>query len=324
MAFDKILIIRFSSIGDIVLTTPIIRCVKIQMKVEVHFLTKPEFSHIVNNNPFIDKVHLTHPSVKKSLESLQGEKFDLVIDLQKNLKSFRIKKGLNSTEISFDKLNVKKWMFVNFKINKLPQRHLVDRYFDAVNSLKIKDDGQGLDYFILPEDEYDAIGLVEGIKYQVLVMGANHFTKRIPLDKCIEIIERSASVNTVLLGGNDVIEMANELSEKFPDKTINLCGKIGLGVSAGIIKHAKRIITGDTGLMHIAAALHKEIIVLWGNTTPFFGMYPYFGYKNPATYKNFEVQNLYCRPCSKLGHDACPKGHFKCMMDIDLTSIQDY
>jgi ADP-heptose:LPS heptosyltransferase len=274
----------------------------------------------VQHNPFVDKVHHFHKSIKDTIDLLAEEKFDLIIDLQKNINSFRIKKGLNTAHITFDKLNIKKWILVNLKLNKLPNIHLVDRYFISLQPLGIKNDGKGLDYFILPEDEYDALSIVDGLKYDVLVLGANYFTKRIPLNKCEEIIQQSQN-QIILLGGKDVSETADILAEKFPEKTINLCGKIGLGNSAGVIKHAHKVITGDTGLMHIAAALQKEIYILWGNTTPSFGMYPYYGSQNKSKSTSLEVEGLKCRPCSKLGFDSCPKGHFKCMLDQNIAAI---
>ncbi|MGB4959509.1 MAG: glycosyltransferase family 9 protein [Saprospiraceae bacterium] len=316
MSYSKILVIRFSSIGDIVLTTPVIRCLKQQLNAEIHYLVKPGFASVIHENPNIDKIHLLKESVSETITILQSESFDLVIDLQKNLRSIRITSGLDCKVIRFDKLNIKKWMAVNLKVNQLPQgKHIVDRYFKALDELGIKDDGEGLDYYIMPEDEYDAQGLINGMKYQVLVLGATYFTKRIPKEKCIDIIV-SSEHHTILLGGKDVSELAHELAIIFPEKVINYCGKIGLGVSAGIIKHAQRVVTGDTGLMHIAAAFHKEITVLWGNTIPEFGMYPHYGHKNPDRHIDLQVQNLPCRPCSKLGYDHCPKGHFKCMNEI--------
>jgi ADP-heptose:LPS heptosyltransferase len=238
--------------------------------------------------------------------------------LHKNYRSFRICNALGIKTVRFDKMNVRKWMAVNLKINRLPtDKHLVDRYFESLQEINIHDDGEGLDYFIMPEDEYDAQGLVTGINYQVLVLGATYFTKRIPKEKCVEIIAITDK-HTVLLGGTDVSDLAAELSGLFPEKVVNFCGKVGLGVSAGMIKHAKKIITGDTGLMHIAAALQKEINVLWGNTIPEFGMYPYYGFKNLDRHLDLQVLNLNCRPCSKLGFDKCPKGHFKCMLDLEI------
>lgn len=320
MALKKILIIRFSSIGDIVLTTPIIRCLKLQLGVELHILTKHIFSTVVSQNPYIDKIHYAKEHIKDTIAILKKENYDVIIDLQKNLHSYRIKTKLTAVQLTFEKLNIKKWLLVNLKVNSLPDMHIVDRYFDAIKSLGVVNDGQGLNYFILPENEEDALHIINGISYQVLVLGANYFTKRIPLAKCREIIHNNHG-HTVLLGGADVTELAYMLANEFPEKTINLCGKIGLPVSAGVIKHAKRIVTSDTGLMHIAAAFQKEIFVLWGNTVSTFGMYPYYGADNINKVTHLEVLGLDCRPCSKLGFDKCPKGHFKCMMDIDVSAL---
>ena len=235
------------------------------------------------------------------------------------MKSFKISQSLGVKTIRFNKMNVRKWLTVNLKINNLPKgKHLVDRYFDALSETGIKDDGEGLDYFIMPEDEFDAQELIKGIpEFQVLVLGATYFTKRIPKERCIDIISLYPHT-TIMLGGQDVHQLAGEISALLPAKVVNFCGKIGLGVSAGIIKHAEKIFTGDTGLMHIAAALQKELLVLWGNTIPDFGMYPFYGYNHQEKHKNLQVDGLSCRPCSKLGYDHCPKGHFRCMMDIKI------
>jgi ADP-heptose:LPS heptosyltransferase len=302
-----------------VLTTPVVRCLKKQTGAEIHYLVKQSFAHVIHDNPYIDKIHHYKPDSASTVTNLKEENFDLIVDLQKNIKSFKISQSLGVNTIRFNKMNVRKWLAVNLKINKLPKgKHLVDRYFEALMETGIKDDGEGLDYFIMPEDEFDAQELVKGIsEFQVLILGATYFTKRIPKEKCVDIISLYPHT-TILLGGKDVHDLANEISEIFPVKVANFCGKIGLGVSAGIIKHAERIFTGDTGLMHIAAALQKELYVLWGNTIPDFGMYPFYGYNHQEKFTNLQVEGLSCRPCSKLGYDACPQGHFKCMMNIEI------
>jgi ADP-heptose:LPS heptosyltransferase len=319
MSVQKILIIRFSSIGDIVLTTPVVRCIKKQLNAEVHYLVKPGFAHVIHENPYIDRIHRLSENQNDTISELKEENFDLIIDLHKSIRSLRISQALSIKTIRFDKLNISKWLAVNLNINRLPKaKHLVDRYFDALSGLGVKDDGEGADYFIMPEDEYDAQELIKGFSdFQVLVLGATYFTKRIPKEKSIEIIALYPH-HTILLGGKDVHDSAAEISELFPEKVINFCGKIGLGVSAGIIKHSRRVYTGDTGLMHIAAALQKELKVLWGNTIPEFGMFPYYGANHPDNHTDLQVKNLSCRPCSKLGYDQCPKGHFRCMMDIEI------
>lgn len=317
----KILIIRFSSIGDIILTTPIIRSVKLQLNAEVHFLVKPSFKALLSHNPYIDKIHTYSTENDGISDLLKGENFDCILDLQKNIKSRILTTRLGVKSLTFDKLNIKKWILVNTKVNLLPDKHIVDRYYEAVAPLGIKNDGMGLDFFFDIAEVDKAQMILNGIThYQVLVLGANYFTKRIPATKCEELI-RGSKLLTILLGGKDVEQVAEELSEKLPDSTMNLVNKVNLNISAAIIKSATRIITGDTGMMHIAAALQKDMVVLWGNTVPQFGMYPYYGEKSRKKAIYLEAENLNCRPCSKLGYNACPKGHFKCMLDIDTAHI---
>jgi len=320
--FKKILIIRFSSIGDIVLTTPIIRCIKLQTGAEVHFLTKPGFQDLLKPNPYIDKFHILHDTVSATAPKLKDENYDLVIDLQKNIKSRYLCVLLGAKMITFDKLNIAKWIEVNLKMSVLPKgKHLVDRYFDSLRKINISNDGEGLDFFISTEDRMETLKLTNGLQYNVLVLGANYYTKRIPLSKCEEIIHNATST-IVLLGGKDVLEIAEALKSKFPSKVINQCGQLSLGKSAAYINYADAVISGDTGLMHIAAALKKKMYVIWGNTIPDFGMYAYYGQKSEVKSINLEVKNLSCRPCSKLGYDRCPKGHLKCMMENDVSVIQ--
>lgn len=289
-----------------------------QTGAEIHYLVKPAFVNVVNTNPYIDKCVVLNDNLKATISELRTENYDLIVDLHKNLRSYRISFALRVKTVRFDKLNFKKWLLVHFKWDLLPKnKHLVDRYFDALKPLGIQDDGMGLDYTILPQDEEKALQIITEKPYIVLVLGATYFTKRIPKEKCEAIIGKYTGI-TILTGGLDVAELADDLFAMYPDKVINCCGKVSLGVSAALIKFSQRVFSGDTGLMHIAAALQKEISVLWGNTVPQFGMYPYYGKKNKAKVTHYEVLGLSCRPCSKLGFDHCPKGHFKCMHDIDI------
>ena len=126
------------------------------------------------------------------------------------------------------------------------------------------------------------------------------------------------------MGGKEEKEIGERLNNLYPEKIINYCGKININESAYVVKNAACVITHDTGMMHIAAAFKKRIISVWGNTIPEFGMYPYFGSKNTDAelHSNIiEVKGLSCRPCSKIGFAKCPKGHFKCMNEIDLDKI---
>lgn len=317
----KILVVRFSSIGDIVLTTPILRCIKKQLKdVELHFVTKHNFLSVIENNIYIDKVFTIKDSLKDVIPQLKKENYDYIIDLHHNIRTLRLKTVLGKKSFSFNKLNWEKFLIVNFKKNKLPNTHIVDRYFETVDSFGIKNDGKGLDYFISEKDEVDVPSSLPTLfheDYNALVVGGSYFTKQIPVNKLKEICAKS-TLPLVLLGGKEDVAIAEQVYQLHKNKTINLCGKLSLNQSASIIKQANKVITSDTGLMHIAAAYKKDIISLWGNTIPEFGMGPYFAGKNS---QNWEVKNLSCRPCSKLGYKKCPKGHFKCMNDIEIKSI---
>lgn len=328
---NKILIIRFSSIGDIVLTTPVIRAIKLQHpEVELHYATKKQFAAIVENNPYVDKVHVLHDKLSDLVNSLKDEKFDFVVDLHNNVRSKLIKTRLAAKSGTFRKLNYEKWLMVNLKINKLPNIHIVDRYLAAAKDLGIKKDGSGLDYFIPEKDEVELDWLPESHQsgYVAYVIGAQHQTKKLPVKRMIELCDK-INKPIVIIGGPDDITEANaiekffergETSSAFEEKLtelgkkttiFNACGKFNLNQSASLVKQANYVFTHDTGLMHIAAAFQKNIFCIWGNTIPSFGMYPY-----KTKFTVLENNKLNCRPCSKIGYQKCPKGHFNCMNKI--------
>jgi len=315
----KFLIVRFSSIGDIVLTSPVIRCLKMQVpEAEVHFVTKSAFQPVVENNPYLSKIFYLDNNEKELLTALKKEKYDAVIDLHNNLRSAYFSLSLGIPSYRFRKLNAEKWLLVNFKIDLLPVIHIVDRYMETVRDFGVVNDGKGLDYFA---GAGDAPVLPEGFSngYIALAIGALHATKAIPVPKITEII-RGAGRPVVLLGGKDDIAKGEEIVSQCTNYTVyNGAGNFSLNESALIVRNSDLMITGDTGLMHIAAAYEKKIISVWGNTVPEFGMYPYV----PDSSHSFaaEVKGLSCRPCSKLGYEKCPLGHFKCMLDISTDEI---
>jgi ADP-heptose:LPS heptosyltransferase len=317
---QKILILRFSSIGDIVLTTPVIRACKQQLKsTEIHFVCKRAFRSILEQNPYIDKLHTFESDIKEIYPQLKQEDFDVVIDLHNNLRSFRLKHYLKVKSYSFRKLNVLKLATVLTKrVSLLPQQHIVERYFEAVKELGVQNDSKGLDYFIPSNQQHLPDNRVLPNSYVALVIGGSYYTKKIPLNKLKEIC-RLAKQPLIFLGGKEDVECAVQLHRIFPQH-VNLCGVLTLHQSAFVIQEASWVITSDTGLMHIASAFNKKIVSVWGNTVPEFGMGPYLPHKEN---KILEIKTLSCRPCSKLGYHKCPKGHFKCMNDIDFEFLKN-
>ena len=317
----KFLIIRFSSIGDIVLTTPVIRCLKEQVdESEIHFLTKKQFSSVLENNPNIDHLWLYDNNLNQIINDLIDVQFDYVIDLHHNLRTFYVKNRLRLLSFSFDKLNLKKWLLVNFKINLLPEIHIVDRYMATTKLFGINNDGKGLDYFLSDNDKEFPAEIRSNIpeKFIALSIGANHKTKKVPPSKLAEICDK-LELPVVILGGKTDVAEASEIKKLCSKNHIlDLTDKLSLNRSASIILLSELVITHDTGLMHIAAAFKKKIISIWGNTIPEFGMYPYLPGERSEI---FEVKGLRCRPCSKIGFNKCPKGHFNCMMQQDTEKI---
>jgi len=309
---SKVLIIRFSSIGDIVVCTPVIRCIKTQIGCQVHFLQKERFKEVLSDNPYIDKHFYLEQTGLRS--SLKMEGYDLVIDLHKNLRSVRIKNWLNVKSITYFKANVEKFLLVNLKIDRLPNEHLVDRYFKGIKELGVVNDGAGLDFFVgdLNQEKF-----IEE-PYLAFVIGAAHHTKQIPVTICKQLIKLSP-LKIVLLGGQAEIEKSKQLESEI-NVTENLVGQLTLNESAAVLQKSELVITGDTGLMHISAAFQKPIVSVWGSTVPRFGMYPYYGSASSKE-SRVEVSGLNCRPCTKFGKAGCPKGHFKCMMDLSANDI---
>ena len=323
----KLLIIRFSSIGDIVLTTPVIRCVKKQIPgVELHYLVKPQFKAVVANNPYIDKIHLLQQDWQQMIHDLKQEQFDYIIDLHHNLRTLRVKKALKVPAFSFNKLNIEKFIFVKLKWNVMPKLHIIDRYMETVRPFGVRNDGQGMDYFIAPNEEIRETDLPTSHKlgYVGIVIGASFKTKKLPVYKLQELCKK-IDHPIILLGGPDDVAEAMEIQKVDRVKIYNACGKFSLNESADLVRKAKVIIAHDTGLMHIAAAFKKPVISIWGSTTPSFGMVPYYGdrflARNPTPYDDVQVHKLWCRPCTKIGRHSCPQGHFKCMKNLSIDEI---
>jgi ADP-heptose:LPS heptosyltransferase len=297
----------------------VVRCLKQQLpNAEIHFATKNKFKSLLEHNPYIDKIHVLNDSIFDLIGELKTEKFDVIIDLHNNLRTRIIKTFVGKKSYSFNKLNFEKWLMVNFKINRLPNVHIVDRYLAATKKIGIKNDGKGLDFFISKED--DDFGLnfsASNSSYIAFAIGGQFATKKLPKEKMVELIHQQ-NKKVVLLGGKED-EMAANYILSNTKNTESFCGEISLHQSAAIIKYADLVLTHDTGLMHIAAAYQKKINIFWGNTIPQFGMYPYL--HNTTDFKNFEVQNLSCRPCSKIGYAECPKQHFNCMNQIHFSTL---
>lgn len=320
----KILVLRFSSIGDIVLTSPVLRCLKLQKPdMEVHVATKSTFADLVRFSPYVDKVHELGDDIAELTQRLKAERFDQVIDLHHNLRTARIKRALGVASHSFNKLNIEKWLLVNLRMDRMPGIHIVDRYMRTVEHLGVKNDGQGLELFI-PKDRSIALEILPPTHhngYVAMAIGGAHVTKRLPEHRLIELAKLIEGP-IVLIGGREDQLVARNMASAVGGRVYDATGKFDILGSASLIAQATSVMAHDSGAMHIAAAFRKPVVSLWGNTVPQFGMGPYIP-THPERAHIAEVTGLSCRPCSKIGHDRCPLGHFRCMEQQDLARVAE-
>lgn len=323
----KILVIRFSSIGDIVLASPVLRCIKKQIpEVELHFLSKLSFKMVTAANPYVDKFFYYDRSLDTVIESLRVEEYDYVIDLQNNIRSNRIRHALKKPYHVVNKLSIQKFLLTKLRINIMPKTHITKRSLQTVSKLGVIDDGEGLDYFIPPEDVVKDSEIPDShlFGFVAIVIGASYYTKKLPVHKLQELCA-AIDYPIILIGGKEDKLTGETIAKTDPFKIYNASGKFNLNESADLVRRAKVIISHDTGLQYIACAFKKQVIAIWGGTSPKLAVEPYYGETfmqqqvNPV-YENICL-NLSCQPCSKYGTNKCPKGHFNCMENIDVEKV---
>ncbi len=301
--------------------------------VEIHVATKAAFAALWRDNPRVRGLHLLGSSLGDLIRQLRKEHFDLILDLHNNLRSALVRAGMPEVASRrVDKLSLAKWRYVHGNRSWKGARHIVQRYLDTLSVLGVHDDGLGLEFYTGPEAE-QALDLLppswRETGYDVLVLGARQVTKR-PTQALLESIVQHAPRPLVLVGGPEDRRAGEALAALQPDKTMLAAGQTSLQGSAVLIRECSRVLSPDTGMMHIAAAYQKPIGSIWGNTTPLLGMYPYYGGPDPQMRLRergsalFEVSGLACRPCSHIGFEHCPKGHFRCMREQQPAAMTDW
>lgn len=325
----KILVVQFLSVGDIVLSTPVLRLLKTQLdNSEVHLACRLINKSVVEANPYIDKVFYLG-EMNELTKKLQAEKYSCLIDLTSNLTTRILAWRLGVESFHYNGLRIRKWLLVDMKINVLPKAHMVDGYLELLSKLTVKNDTLGLDYFIPEHDlvPMDWLPQTHRNGYVVLGLSAERNTQSLPVKRMIELCDK-INRPIILLGNQEDFEKG-EVVRKFFERTTDVsyesglqelgkktiiyngCGLFNINQTASLVKRAQYIFAPDSALMHIAAAFGKEIFSIWGSSVPAFGNYPY-----RTKFTILEKTNLSCRPCSATGHAKCPRGHFKCMNEI--------
>ena len=320
----KILILQLESIGNVVLSSAVVRCLKQQLPVAaIHYATRPAYQSVIAYNPYIAKKHYLAGSLYELILELRTERFDYVIDLQNTFMTGLIRVALGTRSFSVEKQTIPQWLHTRWKINTLIGDHVVDRYMRTVETLGVENDGQGLDYFIPYKDEVETAWLPETHQsdFVAYAIGGHHQTRRLPVWRMIELC-RKINYPIVLLGDKADRGAGDELVQALGEHQIyNACGLYNLNQSASLLQRARVVFSHDTGLMHIAAAFRKKVYSIWGSTTPQLGFYPY-----KTSYVRLETPGLGCRPCSASRTGSCPMNHFKCMnllpFDFDVRELR--
>lgn len=290
----RILVIRFSSIGDIVLTAPAVKSLRqaIHGPCEIHFLTKASMAAVVKGfGALVDHLHTIEESTAEVQEALKSLNFDYVVDLHNNVRSRSIKHTLGLISFTVDKQNWAKWLLVRGWRRK-PVTSIVERYVEAF---------AGAFGAVVPEawpalfEEASAPAELPAT-YAVLAIGATHAGKQLTPSLMQTIVNRS-DVPVVLIGGSGDVERAKTLEDS---AVISLVGETTLAKSAAVLRDAQHVYAGDTGMMHLATAVGTPVTSFWGCTRPSLGMAPW----NPALGSVMIVPDaqLGSRPCSKLGN----------------------
>jgi len=314
----KVLIIRYNSIGDIVLTSPVISLLY-SNQYEVHYLCKKAYSSLVANNPKVDRVWEFDDNFSILIPQLKAEGFIYIIDLHNNYRSGRIKKALGAKSYTLCKSRIKLYLMTRWRLDLSPEKHIVDRFLDTIEDI-VTIENTPLEFYIPDRDIENAKKLLPTKSYVAIAVGAAFHTKQIPEDMIIDVIDEIQGT-VVLLGGIGDVEKSKIIEIRSDRKVYNLTGQLSIEESAHAVQQSRMLLTGDTGLMHIAAAVGTKVVAIFGSTHPKLGYTPYM--QNDSDAIVMGNQDLSCRPCTKQGNHSCPKGHFRCMLELDTDDIVD-
>ncbi|MBN1384674.1 MAG: lipopolysaccharide heptosyltransferase II [Elusimicrobia bacterium] len=314
----KILIIRLSSIGDIVLATPLVRCLREKFpEAQIDFILKKEYSEILSNNPHISNLILFDGNISGCSKKISSERYDIVIDIHRNFRSFLLTLFSKARVLRYKNNLLKRLLLVEAGVN-LYNNDMVSvpkRYLKTAEGLGVPDDGKGPDFFIdkeidnkfsyLPEN---CIGICPVAVWK---------TKRWPAGNFIEFGKKKAAESDceiLIFGGKNDSEYCECIKDKIGKKARNLCG-LSLQETASAVKRCRFLLTNDTGIMHIAEALKVPVVAVFGPTVEEFGFYP-------QSDKSKVISKKYlCKPCTTKGSDRCPVGDFKCMKEISIEEV---
>jgi len=325
----KILLLRLSSIGDVVLVTPVLRNLRQCFPhAAIAMVVKEEFADLVRHHPGLTTIHAVPSkpgwsSLLKLGRELHDLNYEVVIDLHRNFRTALLGRLCGTTRrLRYPKPRLRRWLYVRFKINTMAQEPPVaQRYLQALAPLGVPGDSIGTEIFWTPQHETEATAALQGAGWRVdqpllgFAPGAGYFTKRWPAEYfaalAARLLENNENLQLAILGGAQDREAAQLICRHDPARVLDLTGRCSLLASAAIVKRCQLLVSNDSGLLHIAEAVHTPLVAIFGSTTRALGFFPQF-----TAARVIENHGLACRPCSHLGYRACPRGHFRCMREL--------
>jgi lipopolysaccharide heptosyltransferase II len=327
----KVLVLRLSSIGDIVLATPFLRRLRaVHPAVEIHFGVRKEFAELVRHHPAVSQcIPIDTTKGRNELHrinyALSLEGYDVVFDLHNNHRTRVLRNGLTARLHVINKHSIRRFLFVRLKWTTLDNFLPVpEKYIRTGARYGLAPDSLGTEIHvpdttaITVNTALSRVGLDEGERCIAICPGARHATKRWPIESfaaLTDLILDGTNKRVVVLGGTEDAPLGAVLAQRHP-RVVNLCGAFSLLETASAMDRCDAVVANDSGLMHMATARAVPVAAVFGSTVKELGFFPYH-----ATARVLEVADLSCRPCSHIGLPACPKRHFHCMRLVTPASV---
>jgi len=294
-------------------------------------MIKKQYTDLLRTNPHIHRLITVDTSggwqeLRSIREQIKNRKYDLIVDIHKNFRSVYLKTGLPCKKVSYKKYALKRFLLVRFGWNLYREvLPVIQRYINSLSRFGIEYDLMGLEFHPDQQTQKDIDilltdqGLLKNKPTICIAPGAGLATKRWPVEKFTTVAHKfiiELKTQIILLGDAQDQNLTREINEHLKGKALDLAGKLSIMETACVMNHADMVITNDTGLMHLATALNKKTVAIFGPTTRELGFFPTF----PMS-RVIENNDLKCRPCSHIGSKKCPKEHFKCMKNIDPEQV---
>ena len=326
----RILVIRLSSLGDVLLTTPVLRLLREYCPAaQIDFLTRVAYKDLLCANPCVDRVLLFDPQqgLRQTLHTLRQRRYDLVVDLHRTLRSHLLSRGVMATrKLTYAKRTARRALLVRLGWNTLRAMTPVPELYAApLRRVGMTAPLPPLELHLTPASRdamrtYVQQALPHSMEWPLLALapGAHWPTKRWPVERFAAVAQELAQAQraaVVLLGGAEDVPLAQELCQRLRVPVLDSTGKLSLMHTAALLQQCRLLLSNDSGLMHMATALRVPVVAIFGPTVQEFGFYPFKAYAQVISI------DLPCRPCSTKGSARCPRGHHQCMQQVTVAQV---